>query len=213
MILIGQYDSPFVRRVGIALQHYGVTFEHRPWSVWGNAAQIAEYNPLRRVPTLLLEDGTALADTFAILDYVDELVSAKQTRLLVPRSGTERRDIQRVAALAGGIADKAVTLLYSSLDLMKPSVIWSERCRTQILESLAFLEAERAKRSSTYWFGEALTHADIAIACSHRFTREAHPELLTQAQIPGIAALAARCEALPEFKAVYLPITNNLQKT
>ena len=212
MILIGQYDSPFVRRVGIALRHYGVTFEHRPWSVWGNAAQIAEYNPLRRVPTLLIQDGHALVDTFAILDYIDELVSAKGTGLLVPRSGPERRDILRIAALAGGIADKAVTLLYSSLDLMQASSLWSERCRTQVVESLTFLEAERAKRSSTYWFGEALSHADIAIACSYRFTREAHPNLFAPTQLPSIAALADHCEGLPEFKAVYLPLTNNLKK-
>ena len=53
MILIGQYDSPFVRRVGITLEHYQLPFEHRPWSVWGNADQIAEYNPLRRVPVLI----------------------------------------------------------------------------------------------------------------------------------------------------------------
>ena len=37
MILIGQYDSPFVRRVGIALRRYQLPFEHRPWSVWGDA--------------------------------------------------------------------------------------------------------------------------------------------------------------------------------
>jgi len=213
MILVGQYDSPFVRRVGIALTHYDLTFEHRPWSVWGNAAQIAEYNPLRRVPTLLLEDGPALVDTFAILDYLDELVSAKGAHLLVPRSGTERRDVLRVAALASGIADKAVTLLYSSLDLIKPSGLWTERCQAQIVESFTFLEAERAKRSSRYWFGETLTHADIAIACTHRFTREALPGLLVPGQVPTIAALADRCEALPEFKAVYLPITNNLEKS
>ena len=54
MILIGQYDSPFVRRVGIALRHSGLPFEHRPWSVWRDAAKIAQFNPLRRVPTLLL---------------------------------------------------------------------------------------------------------------------------------------------------------------
>lgn len=213
MILVGQYDSPFVRRVGIALRHYGVTFEHRPWSVWGNAAQIAEYNPLRRVPTLLIQDGHALVDTFAILDYIDELVSAKGTGLLVPRSGPERRDILRIAALAGGIADKAVTLLYSSLDLMQPSSLWSERCRTQVVESLAFLEAERAKRSSTYWFGETLSHADIAVACSYRFTSEAHPGLLAPDAFPKLHAQAERCEALPEFRAVYLPITNNLTKS
>ena len=54
MILIGQYDSPFVRRVGIALRLYGMPFEHRPWSTFGDADWIAPINPLRRVPTLVL---------------------------------------------------------------------------------------------------------------------------------------------------------------
>lgn len=211
MILIGQYDSPFVRRVAIALNHYALPFEHRPWSVWGNAAQIAQYNPLRRVPTLLLDDGCALLETFAILDSVDELVPRERT--LIPRSGTLRRDILRVAALAGGIADKAVTLLYSALDLMQPSQIWSERCRTQIVESLAWLEAERAARTSAYWFGETLSHADIALACAYRFTCEAHPGLIARERFPSLSAQADRCEALPEFQAAYLPITNNLTKS
>lgn len=213
MILFGQFDSPFVRRVAITLTHYRLPFQHQPWSVWGDADKIAKYNPLRRVPTVLLDDGTALVETFAILDYVDELASAAGPRTLIPRSGSERRDVLRVAALAAGVADKAVILLYSSLDLVQPSTLWSERCRTQIIESLTFLEAERATRPSTYWFGAQLTHADIAVACSYRFTREAHPGLIAPEQIPTIAALADRCEALPEFQSVYLPITNNLKKS
>jgi Glutathione S-transferase, N-terminal domain len=52
MILIGQYDSPFVRRVAIALRLYGLPFEHRPWSTFGEGDKIAPFNPLRRVPTL-----------------------------------------------------------------------------------------------------------------------------------------------------------------
>src|ERR1700704_5589523 len=48
MILIGQYDSPFVRRVAIALRLYGLPFEHRPWSTFGEGDKIAPYNPLRR---------------------------------------------------------------------------------------------------------------------------------------------------------------------
>ena len=172
MILIGQYDSPFVRRVAIALHHYGLPFEHRPWSVWADAEKIAQHNPLRRVPTLLLDDGSALVETFAILDSIDEL--APNGRALVPPQGVARRDVLRVAALAGGIADKSVTLLYSALDLMQPSQIWSERCKQQILDSLSLLERER---------------------------------------FPSLAAQAARCEALPEFQAAYLPITNNLTKS
>jgi glutathione S-transferase len=57
MFLIGQYDSPFVRRVAIALRLYGLPFEHRPWSTFGDADKIAPYNPLRRVPTLVLDSA------------------------------------------------------------------------------------------------------------------------------------------------------------
>ena len=72
MFLIGQYDSPYVRRVGIALSRCALPFEHRPWSVWGDAERIREFNPLCRVPVLVLDDGTPLTEIFAILDAVDE---------------------------------------------------------------------------------------------------------------------------------------------
>ena len=208
MILIGQYDSPFVRRVAITLHHYALPFEHRPWSVWGDAEKIAAHNPLRRVPTLLLDDGTALVETFAILDSVDELVGVE--RALLPASGPLRRDGLRIAALAAGVADKGVVLLYSSIDLLKASARWTERCRAQILDTLRVLEADRAARPTPYWLGESLSHADIALACSYRFCREAHPGLLEPSHFPSLTAQADRCEALPEFQRVYLPITNNL---
>ena len=71
MILIGQYDSPFVRRVALALRFYGLAFEHRPWSTFGDADKIAPYNPVRRVPTLLIDGNEALIESTAILDYLD----------------------------------------------------------------------------------------------------------------------------------------------
>ena len=77
MILIGQYDSPFVRRVGIALTLYGLPFEHRPWSSFGEADKIRQYNPLTRVPTLVLDNGEVLIDSHIILDYLDSLMPAE----------------------------------------------------------------------------------------------------------------------------------------
>lgn len=123
-----------------------------------------------------------------------------------------RRDGLRISSLAAGVADKAVLLLYSSLDLMQPSQMWTERCRTQIVETLAALESERATRSTPFWLGQSLSHADIAFACSYRFTSEAHPGLIDPSRFPSLTAQAARCESLPEFQRVYLPITNNLKK-
>ena len=54
MILIGQYDSPFVRRVAIAMRRYGIAYEHRPWSVFGDADKIAEpeFAAFERLSTL-----------------------------------------------------------------------------------------------------------------------------------------------------------------
>jgi glutathione S-transferase len=88
MILIGQYDSPFVRRVAIAMRLYGLGFEHRPWSTFGQGDEIAAFNPLRRVPTLVLDDGEALIESTAILDYLDEIIGADKA--MIARIGPQR---------------------------------------------------------------------------------------------------------------------------
>src|SRR5688500_4627135 len=205
LTLIGQYDSPFVRRVAVALQLLALPYEHLPWSVWADAEKIARYSPLRRVPVLVLEDGRVLVESFAILDALDDRVGG--ARALLPRSGPVRREGLRVAAFAGGLADKAVSLLYEHV-LRKPaerSALWAERCSAQIRETLALLERERQGRASPFWFGASPTHADVAVACALRFVSEAHPEL-TASIGPALRAHAAQCEELPAFRAVVQPL-------
>jgi hypothetical protein len=107
MILIGQYDFPFVCRVAIAMRLYGLHFEHRPWSTFGDGDKIAPYNPLRRVPTLVLDSGEVLIESTAILDYLDELVGPGHA--MIAERGPERRHALKICALATGLADKAVT--------------------------------------------------------------------------------------------------------
>jgi len=207
MILIGQYDSPFVRRVGIALRLYGMAFEHRPWSTFGDGARIEVYNPLRRVPTLVLEEGGALIESAAILDYLDEQIGPE--RALIAAHGPARREALKVCALATGLADKAVSLLYEKLLHVEQSAVWTERCATQIGGVLRALEADRAARPGPYWFGARLGHADIAVACALRFLGEAHPEAWTAGAgaWPALAAHAAACEALAPFGEISQPLT------
>jgi glutathione S-transferase len=208
MILIGQYDSPFVRRVAIALRRQGFAYQHRPWSVWGDAERIAAFNPLRRVPVLVMDDGLALVESAAILDSLDDLVGPE--RALLPRSGPDRREGLRICALATGLGDKAVTLLYEHVlrSEERRSPVWVSRCQTQIRETLALLEAERQRRPGPFWLGERLGHADIAVACVLRFLGEAHPALA--ASHPALTAHAARCEALPEFQEIYQRLEVNV---
>jgi glutathione S-transferase len=208
MILIGQYDSPFVRRVAIAMRRYGLGYEHRPWSVFADAEKIAEYNPLRRVPTLILDDGEVLIESWAILDAIDELVGPE--RALLPGAGTVRRDGLCVAALAMGFADKSVSLYLESFLRAAPSDVWMARCRSQIADTLDVLEADRGRRGTPWWLGDAQSHADIAVACALRYTREAHPGFFDEAKWPALARHAARCEALEEFRAIYQPFVVRL---
>jgi glutathione S-transferase len=210
MFLIGQYDSPFVRRVGITLKLYGLAFEHRRWSVWGDAEALAEYNPLRRVPTLVLDDGTVLVETWAILDALDELVGPEQA--LLPRTGPLRREGMRVTALASGMADKAVSLLYEGLLRSDPSEGWVQRCRVQIRDTLTRLERELSSKNTPFWLGPTLSHADVACACSLSFAREAHPHLFANDEWPRLSELSQRCEALAPFSEIRQPIVNNLAK-
>ncbi|MBW7969299.1 glutathione S-transferase family protein [Bradyrhizobium sp. BR 10289] len=204
MFLIGQYDSPFVRRVAIALRLYGLAFEHRPWSTFGDADKIAPYNPLRRVPTLVLDDGEALIESTFILDHLDELVG--EAKAMLPRSGAERRKHLRICALASGLGDKAVSLLYERVLRKEQLALWVERCQAQIGDVLKVLEAERATVTTPYWLGMRIGHADIVVACVVRFTREAHPQLFDEARYPALSAHADRCEALPPFQEIVQPL-------
>jgi glutathione S-transferase len=205
VILIGQFDSPFVRRVGIALRTYGLAFDHEPWSVWRDAEAIAEHNPLRRVPTLVLDDGSSLVDSVTILDALDEW--ADDAVRLAPRSGAERRECLRVTALATGLADKAVSLFYELMLHPDPSPKWVDRCTRQIGDVFDALERDRRPRESAWWFGDRMSHADVAVACVLRFAREALPGRFYHARRPALVAHGERCEALPVFREISQPFT------
>jgi glutathione S-transferase len=205
MILIGQYDSPFVRRVGVALRLYGFAFKHRPWSTFGDADKIAPYNPLRRVPTLVLDDGEVLIESTAILDHLDETVGP--SRAMIAENGPRRREALKICALAPGLGDQAVSLVYERLLHREKSDVWMKRCETQVAGVLDALEVDRAGRKSAFWFGDTIGHADIAVACVIRFMREAHPGVFDARRWPALAAHAEQCEALPPFQEIAQPFS------
>jgi glutathione S-transferase len=204
MFLIGQYDSPFVRRVAIALRLYGLAFEHKPWSTFGDADKIAPDNLLRRVPTLMLDDGEALIESSFILDHLDELVGPDKAML--PRAGAERRRHLRICALASGLGDKAVSLVYERVLRKEQLALWVARCEAQINDVLSVLEDQRAKMPTPYFLGERIGHSDVIVACVLRLTREAHPQLFEPACYPALAAHAERCEALAPFREIVQPL-------
>lgn len=203
MILIGQYDSPFVRRVGIALALYNIPFEHRPWSTFGDADHIRPYNPLTRVPTLILDDGDVLIDSHLILDHVDSLV--EPAKRMFPTAEPGRHRALKVAGLATGMAEKAVSLFYERRLHKEVSALWDDRCRAQIGGVLDVLEADRAARDTPFWFGESIGHADIAVAAALGHLNASHAGLIDMNGFPALKAQSEKLEALPVFREIYQP--------
>ena len=203
MILIGQFDSPFVRRVGVALRWYGQAFDHRPYAVFRDEKLIAEFNPLRKVPTLVLDDGTVLTESSVCLEYADQRAATEHgedwDRLLVPRGGNSRIEILRLCGFATGTMDKMVTLIYERLVRERRDDAWIRRCTRQALETLAYLESTCADRTTRFLVGSRLSHADVAFSCAYTLASEALPDLLGAQDLPALRARAERVESLPEL--------------
>jgi glutathione S-transferase len=200
MILIGQFDSPFVRRVGIALTLYDMSFEHRPWSSFGDREKLRAVNPLMRVPTLVLDDGTVLSDSHMMLDYLDRRVG--DAKALFPVFEPDRHRALRTATLAMGICEKAVSLFYETRLHEDTSQLWIQRCTDQIKGALAVLEAEKTALPTEFWFGTRIGHADIAVAVMMRFISDVHGAVISDSRILILRAHAAKLESLPVFKAI-----------
>ncbi|MGE0113654.1 MAG: glutathione S-transferase family protein [Steroidobacteraceae bacterium] len=199
MMLIGMFDSPFVRRVAISMQLLQLPFEHANWSVGRDFDRIRQYNPLGRVPTLVLDDGEALLESSAILDYLDEQAGAE--RALLPQSGSQRRDALRLMAMATGAAEKGVLQVYERA--FRPPEKWHQpwldRCATQVQGALNELEHACMARGVGEWLLDTrMSQADITLACAFTFLTDATS--LNPAPYPAVQALAARCEALSVFQ-------------
>jgi len=197
VILVGQYDSPFVRRVGVSLRVLGFAYEHDTRSVFADFEAMRGINPLGRIPSLILDDGETLIDSAAILDWLDQTVGPE--RALVPPSGSERRQVLRRVALATGVVDKAGAAAFERR--VRPSNArwpeWIERCRTQAAGALQALAGE------PWAAGGRLDQAQITTACMLRYLQMADPELIPPGRYPALDALSAACEARPEFKAAF----------
>jgi glutathione S-transferase len=203
MILIGMFDSPYVRRVAVSLRLLGIDFEHRNWSVGADFDRIREFNPLARVPTLVLDDGEVLAESGAILDWLDEHVGP--ARALLPRGGAERRRSLQIMALATGAADKGVAQLYEGAfrPPEKRHAPWVARCRTQMEAGLAALDRLCDEARGEWLLGDRLGQADITLTAVSTFLHESLQ--LDAALHPALARRTARGEALPAFRAFHQP--------
>lgn len=196
MVLVGQYDSPFVRRVAVTLHYYGMPFTRNTMSVFGDAKDMKKINPLVRIPSLVLDSGETLIDSVAIVDALDEI--AGPARALAPPSGSERRRILQATALAQGTAEKAGQVVYERFFHAGKSLSkdWEQRCLSQLAAGLERLESQCV---APWYFGNSICHADVMAGCMIGYLNLRLPESFPADRYPGLHALALACESRDEF--------------
>ena len=200
--LVGMLDSPYVRRVAVALLIAEVPFDHRPISLFRHIPEFSELSPLLKAPSLVLDDGAALVDSSVILEYLAALHPA------LDALGIGKAESPLKAARATGVAltvcEKAVQVHYERA-LRTPeqrSDVWWSRIGGQLGVGLAALEAELPEHG---WIGGArIGLADITAACAWGFTQTVLADLVELAdprRYPRISELCARAEDLRAFRA------------
>jgi glutathione S-transferase len=196
MILVGQYDSPFVRRVAVTLHHYHMPFTRNTMSVFKDAKDMQKINPLIRVPSLILEDGDTLIDSGAIIDCLDEM--AGPARALTPPHGPERRKVLQAVALATGTMDKAVALFYERHfhpeDMLSKSL--EKRLQSQLKAGMDALEQACG---NPWFFDNQMTQADVTVGCLIGYLKLQLAETFPAGKYPKLHALSLHCETREEF--------------
>ena len=191
--------SPFVRKVLVQAIETGLDsrIESVPTATNDPANGLSRENPLGKVPSLTLDDGSHLFDSPVICEYLDSLHSGAK---MFPPAGPTRWTALRRQALADGIMDASVMRRGESLrpaNEQSPSGMAAQRGK--VVAGLDALEAEVDQ------FGKGLDIGLIAIACAlgyldFRFAseewRKGHPKLAgwyeTFAQRPSMQATAAK---------------------
>ncbi|MCA3573622.1 MAG: glutathione S-transferase family protein [Aestuariivirga sp.] len=196
MILVGQFDSLFVRRVAVTLHHYHMPYTRNPISVFRNVGEMQKINPLIRVPSLILETGETLIDSSAIIDHLDEM--AGPARALTPAHGPERRKVLQAVVLALGIADKAVSLFYERLFHIDKHINrdYEKRMLSQAGAALDKLEHDCG---APWFFDSKFSQADVTIGCMLGFLKMRVPDIFPAGKFPKLHALSLHCETKEDF--------------
>ena len=198
MILVGRYASPFVRRVAVTMQWVAMPYEHKVLSTAKDAEAIKQYNPMAKVPVLLMDNGEHLIESTAIIETVLEMSPDQR---LLPANGAARRHILQHCAIMTNTLDKAVQAIYEPVKRPAEKVHepFLEGLRGQMHAGLVMLEAVAARGDLA---GDAnSTLADLTVAVGWRFLNKTAPTVAQIKDFPLLAAHSARCEAMPGFLA------------
>lgn len=201
MKLIASHTSPYARKVRIALAEKKIEYELVEESPWAAQTAVPAYNPLGKVPVLVLDDGTTLFDSRVIVEYLDTVSPVSR---LIPEPNRQRIVVKRWEALADGICDAAVTLV---LERKRPArqqnKDWLDRHQRKIDLGLKELADELGEKA--WCNGDAYSLADIATGCALAYLDLRHAAIDWRAAYPNLVKLTERLAKRPSFAETVPP--------
>ena len=199
MQLYGSLTSPYVRKLRILLLEKKIDCEFKVATPSDNAELIKKYNPLGKVPVLVLQGNESLIDSPVIFEYLDSLGDAR----LIPDSGPSRWKTLHWQALADGIIDATVARM---METRRPTTLqYKEEFDKQsekIIRALTY--AENLASGAKYLVGGKFGGADIAMGAALGYIDFRFPHDW-RGRHPKLAALQRELDQRESFRATVPP--------
>jgi glutathione S-transferase len=196
MKLVGSKTSPYVRKCRVILAERALPFEFVEESAWTAETTVPRYNPLNKVPALVMDDGESIYDSRVICEYLDAISGGG----LLPSEPAQRARVRRHEALGDGLADAGITVfLERKREAGRQDPTWIARQLDKVNAAVGAINSGLAK--GDYFGGGQPNMADIACACAIFWAEFRMPELGVRQKNPRIKAWAERIESRPSFSS------------
>ncbi len=161
MKLLAAPISPYSRKVRIFLAENKIDCDIENFDVQPADNPVNAHNPLGKIPTLVLDDGTAIYDSRVIVEFLD---SVSPLGRLIPDGTRDRVAVRRWEALADGVVDAGLLVRYESLRAKnEQSQAWSTKQVTRMRRGMAQMAKELGERP--WCHNDRYSLADIALGC------------------------------------------------
>lgn len=201
MKLIASLTSPFARKVRIVLAEKKIDCPLELDMPWEADSKVSEYNPLGKVPVLLMDDGSSLFDSRVIVEYLDSISPVAR---LFPQTRHQLIEARRWEALADGICDAAANIVIEQrrpASLQSPD--WINRQQDKINRGIKALSAELGERN--WCCAETYGIADISVGCCLGYLDFRFQELNWREGYPNLALLAEKLAQKTSFNDTLPP--------
>ena len=199
MKLIGSRTSPYVRKIRVLLAEKQVSYDFIEENVWSPDSAVPRYNPLNKVPALVVDDGECLYDSPVIAEYVDSLPGVT----FIPAALHERVRVRRDEALGDGIADAGILMFVErKREAARQDPAWIARQADKVNAGIAALAKSVAAKSTSG--ARRMTLGDIACGCALFWLEFRLPEFRWRDD-PALRSWAENLESRASFAATRPP--------